>query len=253
MLNRISYSLKKQLRDKGPSFFSYKVEKIAKEFDIKYKTYSISPHDTDHSASRLWTVVLPDHYSSPKPLRFIEARGTFPHAAAANELLSFVGQLSTKGCEGMSKDGKHSESHVLLLVGDDFSHSHAERSYRNLDKIIDEFNDMQAMSGGMYHAEYSNPSDYFQSCVALHHPSLHSRGGVNVSVSMLKEEKITSSQGSKVPFAPGVAIAKGHLLPYSDNFVNDWTGYFGSRPLLKHDIRYGFFKISFSRYLLVAL
>jgi hypothetical protein len=245
VLNRVSYTLKNKLRQHGPSFFWYRVENPAAPFHFDVANAAGGqewvPVVREEEGGGLWTVVLPDHYSSPHPLRFVEvvsrAQDAKHFQSIADATQAYVRGLSTAGCEGVGPGGAESEVHVLLLVGDDFAHRHAERSFDNLDRIIKAFNSkysppslrgrpMITTGPVAYRMAYSTPSKYFSACAQL-----------NLKSSKKSNKKDTIDDTSNVKTYAPFATASGHLLPYSDNYVNDWTGYYGSRPLLKHKIR----------------
>ena len=255
IFNRVSHHLKRQFKEHGPSFFWYRNQRNAKEFSIKRYTGQnrIYAEGGVEWEDGLWTLLLPEHYSSPPPLRLVESvEGRRKQQRPKRDLLLYyktsaratriyVSGLPTIGCEQEGQGDMEGVAHVLLLVGDDFSHRHADRSFFNIDGILAEFNKHSKINlrgsnsdGKSYVIQYSTPSRYFQSCAALYQSNAHISGR---SMNSTLLTSVTQTEESKPRVSSPVHIAKGHLLPYSDNFVNDWTGFYGSRPLLKQRIR----------------
>ena len=208
VLNRVSYDIKSLIQRHALYSFEYLPELLSHKFDFS----TASPTENPMSIT---TTILPFHYSSPGPtdehLRSLhlskskleQIRYSLLHSLSRQ--LGDCVKLGTKDCD------------VMILLGNDMTYAgYASRAYHNLDSVISSLNDRTVQGSpslrGLvdFHkykleAFYSTPGRYFAS----------------------KKHQIHSKK-----------IGKGHFVPYSDSLWNDWTGFYGSRPLLKAKIRY---------------
>ncbi|XP_003972325.3 lysosomal alpha-mannosidase isoform X1 [Takifugu rubripes] len=91
-------------------------------------------------------------------------------------------------------------NHIIMTMGSDFQYENANLWYKNLDKLIRYVNALQA-NGSKVNVLYSTPSCYLQE---LHRANLT------------------------------WALKTDDFFPYADDAHDFWTGYFTSRPALKH-------------------
>lgn len=119
----------------------------------------------------------------------------------------------------------HDTCNIMILIGNDFTYEgYGSTAYDYIDRLIQLINSLYGKNNnsnfklrGIIDREkyqlvafYSTPSKY------------------------LNEKNKNEFQNSNYQLLKG----KGHFIPYSDNFFNDWTGFYGTRPLLKEKIRY---------------
>nr|XP_057921276.1 lysosomal alpha-mannosidase isoform X2 [Doryrhamphus excisus] len=90
--------------------------------------------------------------------------------------------------------------HIIMTMGSDFQYENANLWYKNLDKLIHYVNAQQS-NGSRVNLLYSTPSCYLQE---LHRANL------------------------------SWALKTDDFFPYADDAHDFWTGYFSSRPALKH-------------------
>jgi hypothetical protein len=209
-------------------------------------------------SSHLATTVLPGHYSLPCEALshcsyLFEMILSHSHIhTIASELLSHVSKHASRVVLLSSGNHNSEESssigHFLLLVGDDFSARKANIMFHNLDLIMEEFNHLQQgkkeeTSLYSFAAEYSTPHRYFGAYAHHIREPKASNDDLSSKQKLLRKSmdaplsSSSSSSSSSLSSGPSFATAAGDSLPYSDNIVNDWTGYYGSRPALKHQIR----------------
>ena len=168
-----------------------------------------------------------------------------------------------------TKDGNKQEyseiGHFLLLLGDDFSARKADVMYHNIDLVIEQFNLLQQSTTNTdtdglsysFSAQYSTPRRYFEAYASIDRsseidvvnitaPTFHLRHSQHTDAPSSTETSLAPTLSSTASTESSHAVklsarltlsGKGDFLPYSDNMVNDWTGFYGSRPALKHQIR----------------
>ncbi|CAN9510730.1 unnamed protein product [Ophioblennius macclurei] len=99
-----------------------------------------------------------------------------------------------------SQSEVYKTNHIIMTMGSDFQYENANLWYKNLDKLIRYVNAEQA-NGSRVNVLYSTPSCYLQE---LHRANL------------------------------SWALKTDDFFPYADDAHDFWTGYFTSRPALKH-------------------
>lgn len=231
LLNRVPYSVKRSIRDYGPhTFFLRRSAGEAQPFRLEAigGAGGISASDA-YSADGLLTAILPDHYSLSIRTSLDDRHMSASRLTEiADHLYRYIlkqlqesrGSLRKSHIEGQNSP----EMNFILLAGDDFSFRNSVNAFRNMERLAETININDNGRGwlGQLHwrgeelkvrAFLSTPSQYLQSLVS------HRESG--------------SGSASPPPLPAGV----GHFLPYSDNFFNDWTGFYSSRPQLKQMIR----------------
>jgi hypothetical protein len=145
--------------------------------------------------NKIFTHISYDHYCPPKSIRnYIN-----------DKLIPLKDEELVKKCEEFYEDMKlqsqaYGHNHVLLYYGDDFTFTEADINYKNIEQIMNYFNDENTGKGRMK-LIYSTPSDYFKAIESLGYE--------------FKEQKDFD------------------FFPYADNAHCYWTGYFSSRANLK--------------------
>jgi len=144
------------------------------------------------SSKQIMTHVLYNHYSSPPGFND-DVLGNDDPITSSNadskidQFLSYV-EIVRKA---------YRSNHIFMPMGDDFQYQDASMNFKNMDKLIELFNDKH---GDSYEVLYSTPSTY---------------------VDAIKEAKVQWP------------VYSGDLFPYADNKDSYWTGYFTSRPNAK--------------------
>ena len=268
VLNRIPYDLKMLFQGSGNSFFSKFINYIHGEStSLRNNVFHYFPSHVNtrfHFNSRdgtkkrelhqsyLATTVLPEHYNVPcKAISYCSylydmALPDDDIKAIANELLIHVRRQAPRvvllPSPHIDNTRFTSHGHLLLLLGDDFSARNADIMYRNIDLIVSEFNSMQQHENDyskhsyVFNAKYSTPKTFFDvySSVLIRKNTTTAENTARLPQNRSKR----TSNRKHMQHKPKRLAGSGDFLPYSDNIVNDWTGYYGSRPTLKHEIRY---------------
>jgi hypothetical protein len=208
LLNRVSYDLKSLIRRHTRHSFEYVPELLSQKFHY-------SPVSTESSMS-LTTSVLPFHYSSPdstdQHLRSPHLSNSKRDQIQSSLLHSLTSQL------GDCVEVGSRDCDLIILLGNDMTYAgYALTAYRNLDSVINSMNDQSTLTRS---------------------PSL--RGLIDRNKFTLEVLYSTPQRyfGTKKSQIQSKEVGKGHFVPYSDSLLNDWTGFYGSRPVLKEKIRY---------------
>jgi hypothetical protein len=214
VLNRVPHMVKSSLRQHGPLTFNYHPERASDRFQLIKGPKS----NANASTLTLTTSVLPLHYSSPGSMdRSLRS----PHLSRSQQdtlRLSLLRTVSALMVDCWCEDHPHCTAcDVMLLVGNDLTYAgYASRAYDHLDSLIKAVN------------ERSDP------------PSLRGlvdRNRFELRVSYSTPSRFFAAKSDQLKEAGVVVEGRGHFIPYSDSLLNDWTGYYGSRPQLKAKIR----------------
>jgi hypothetical protein len=241
VLNRVSYDIKSLLQEHALHSFEYFPELLSQKFHL---VAASSP--TKKSSMSLTTSILPFHYSSPgstdQLLRSPHLSNSKRLQIQSSLLLTLSRQLGdcvelgTRDCD------------LMILLGNDMTYAgYAPIAYHNLDSVISSLNDIFG------HSHRHNPSapslrglidrnrftlDVFYSTPKKYFASKTSQ---IQSSSQTERVKVGAGAGATVTNPTKNFQGMGHFVPYSDSLLNDWTGFYGTRPLLKEKIRYDFF------------
>jgi hypothetical protein len=243
--------------------FHFETSRVSERFKFSESSTNIVSRDVSAGRSSLLTTVLPGHYSMPCDVfahcsyLFEETLNRGEIREIAMSLLKHVSQHASKVVLNPSGDGMRKDSkvgHFLLLIGDDFSARKADIMYENIDLVLKEFDTISKHNDHllpevsyMFAAQYSTPQRYFGAYSSIYNFVNSRKEPSNATATKLamrnhrghvqKHLRVNNATFHANSVASSVEIASGDLLPYSDNIVNDWTGFYGSRPSLKLKIR----------------
>uniref|UniRef100_A0A8C2N314 Alpha-mannosidase n=1 Tax=Cricetulus griseus TaxID=10029 RepID=A0A8C2N314_CRIGR len=149
----------------------------------------------------LFTGVLPNNYNPPKNLCWDVLCADRPLVEDpkspefnAKSLVSYFLMLAH------SQQKYYRTNHIVMTMGSDFQYENANMWFKNMDKLIRLVNEQQA-EGSKVHVLYSTPTCYLWE---------------------LNKANLTWS------------VKEDDFFPYADGPHMFWTGYFSSRPALKH-------------------
>lgn len=185
----------------------------------------------------LLTVVLDEHYSSPQGLDFehtVLSRSGRPLAGAVAQAVAGFGETLRRRALA------HRTELQLLPMGDDFRFEHgaaANRQFAMLDALVSRAATEALLDVyGVQAVGYSTPRRYM-AALQKHRSSAGDHQNREV-------EAFPSFWARLLPgvhhagFLQRLPIFRAHdFFPYADRFNNDWSGFYGSRPLLKRVVR----------------
>ncbi|ERE78954.1 lysosomal alpha-mannosidase [Cricetulus griseus] len=150
----------------------------------------------------LFTGVLPNNYNPPKNLCWDVLCADRPLVEDpkspefnAKSLVSYFLMLAH------SQQKYYRTNHIVMTMGSDFQYENANMWFKNMDKLIRLVNEQQQAEGSKVHVLYSTPTCYLWE---------------------LNKANLTWS------------VKEDDFFPYADGPHMFWTGYFSSRPALKH-------------------
>jgi hypothetical protein len=233
VLNRVPHRAKSSLRQHGPHTFAYRPERTSRRFEL------VTGLQGRTNASTLTTSVLPFHYSSPGSM---DQSLHSPHLSRSQRdslqlsLLHTVSALMTDCSWG--RDPQPTACDLMLLVGNDLTYAgYASTAYRHLDtfiRAVNQMDDPEPLSAS------TSTSPSLRGAIDRHRFRL--RLFYSTPTRFFTEKRDQLERAAAAAAAPagaglGPVEGRGHFVPYSDSLLNDWTGYYGSRPLLKEKIR----------------
>ena len=159
-------------------------------------------------SSSIFTGVFSNHYNPPGGISFSDYRydrndpiQDDPDLRGYNvndTIDSFLIAIAQESQYFMTGD-----SHIMIMMGDDFTFMNAAQNYKEMDKLIYYVNEQTSQSG--VHALYSTPACYLNA--------------------------INKETGITWP------TKKDDFFPYASSKQSYWTGYFTSRPTYKYHER----------------
>ncbi|XP_060715118.1 lysosomal alpha-mannosidase [Tachysurus vachellii] len=168
-----------------------------KEMEMVWRaSESLEPPTAD-----LFTGILPNGYNPPEGFCWDQSCSDAPVQDDPDLQDYNVDQLVETFINiSYTQAEKYKTNHIIMTMGSDFQYENAIPWYKNMDKLIHYVNTKQ-VGGSKVHVLYSTPSCYLQE---------------------LNLANITWP------------LKTDDFFPYADNAHDFWTGYFTSRPALKH-------------------
>jgi hypothetical protein len=229
VLNRVHYSIKSYIRTEGPTVFIHNTGVVNEPMNPRIST-AASVSCAVGNSKVLLSTLLPVHYSSPVEITSsfkmsdeklkIAAASIFQHAVEFRDVHyhgNYIPDIEDQ----------------IILMGNDFTFSNSDEAFLAVESIIREVNKLSAsVSNSCYQSSFrrdqSSASKHSKNnCISVH---------AHFSTPSLFFSSVLSRVSSTC--TRDIPVISGDLLPYSDNYFTDWTGYYGSRPNIKKAIRY---------------
>jgi len=215
VFNRVSYEKKSKILDEGGTLFRWKVG-----FDQVIDSTNLllgrgkgrgrgkgKGEQKEGDIDFLPSILLHDHYNSPVTNRF-EGLLHGRDGGGSGGLKSIADEAAESIASFYGVNKKHFPTrHVLYPVGGDEMFLNAASHYDGLDEVINLLNSKHGLT-----AKFSTPTIFLDDI----------------------ESELAKDSSSIQPIP---TIWSDSLLQYSDKMFNDWSGFYSSRPFLKHQIR----------------
>jgi hypothetical protein len=239
VLNRVHYSLKQRIRDYGPPLFIHSTA----AHNERSRHFNWASCD-----SGLLSTILPLHYSSPAAVKRSFALDPADIETAAFEI--YRAAVDSAGLnyhfDDVQKAAFQISKEKLLLIGDDFSFIDSERDFNILDSILSRVREISKTelkectgSGPRLRASLRGHTELESGYMGMSSACVDVSAIYSTPLSYFDIERRANvepaAQSGMKPSYCRPRLA-GDLLPYSDNFVTDWTGFYSSRPVVKRVI-----------------
>jgi hypothetical protein len=232
VLNRVPDEMKTYNYNYGPQMLHYYPQLFSTPFTIHSpSSWGIrggngmsQKLETQSTMSPLATIILPDHYSVGNRINMDSRLSQLQIHDVMNTIMNRIATLR-------KYDDSDSNLNFYFLMGDDFTFRRAETAFANIDKLMHTIN--TEYTSLLVFAKYSTPRIFLESISKISPPSHTGSTGVI--------DYFLNSEFNPIKYFHSkqyhVSSASGHLLPYSDSYFNDWTGFYGTRPALKQLIK----------------